>query len=236
MKLRSFIEFFNYKPLLSFVNEPLTRRNWREKLHEVESNQLEGKLGLEASEPVKNTPKIGGAVGSYQRARKLQASIREQLNSLTRLCSDPRRLGRESEDFGRGGDQAWTWRKALVLPTREMFFEDAGEALNFLAEELELDIKQRVKATQGTHTKRDSKGLTPCLHLSFCKCGCGKFFLWEGNWRRKQRKFLDNKHRMDFHNRRNVKRKRRLAVERRRQGDPSYFGIPRKEQDGHGRS
>ncbi len=232
MKLRSLIEFFNYKPLLSFVNEPLTRQNWREKLHEVESWQLEWKLGLEASERMRKTPKIGGAVASYERARKLQVSIREQLNSLTRLCSDLRRLGRESEDFGRGGGKAWTWRKALVLPTREMFFQDAGEALNFLAEALELEIKQRVKPT---HAKRDSKWLKPCLHLSLCKCGCGKFFLWEGNWRRKQRKFLDNKHRMNFHNRRNVRRKQGLAAERRRQGDPSYFGIPRKEQHGHAR-
>jgi hypothetical protein len=31
-----------------------------------------------------------------------------------------------------------------------------------------------------------------------------------------------------------VLRKKILAAERRRQGDPSYFGIPRKEQDAHG--
>jgi len=183
---------------------------------------------------MKDTPKIGGSCASYQRARKLQASIGEQLDSLTRLCSDQGRLARESNHFGRGADKAWTWRRALVLPTRQLFFEDAGEALNFLAEALELDIKQRVKAMQEACAKWGSRWFKPCLHLSRCACGCGKLFLWEGNWRQKQRKFIDDKHRMDFHNRHNVLRKKILAAERRRQGDPSYFGIPRKEQDAHG--
>jgi hypothetical protein len=223
MKLQSLIDSKRYTPLLNFVNEPLSRQDWHEKLHQVESWQLECHLGLEASVRNEEPPRIRGESASYEKACELRASLRDQLNNLCGLASDRDRLtkeSRESDMLARGGDRAWTWRQAQVLCTGQMFFDDAGEALNFLAEALESDIKQRVKSTQGEHRKPHSKTLRPCLHLSLCGCGCEHFFLWEGNWTRKQRRFISDKHRMDFHNRRtvNVRKKRRLAATRRADG------------------
>jgi len=201
---------YRYSTLLGFVNESLTEDNWKATLQDVEAWQLEWELGLESSPEDKAVPKIFGVDATYKGARELQASLREQLSQLAGLCLDAQRLTSEAK--------VWTWRKALALPTGELFFEDAGEALSFLVERLEYEIRQRAKAAESADSRERRRWVKPRLHLTFCQCGCGKFFLWEGNWNRKQRKFLDNKHRMGFHNPRNVARKRELARRRRSEG------------------
>ena len=215
--------FYSYQALLGFVNEPLTAENWRARLQEVEAWQLEWELGLESDEDLDRTPEISGRKATYEGAQELRVSLRRQLTELVQLCLHRQRLVRESEEFGRGGRKAWTWRKALVLPTREIFFEDAGEALNFFAEALEYEIKWRVKGARSAPTKGGRQWLNRRLHLSLCACGCGQFFLWEGNWNRRQRKFLDDRHRMGFHNRKNVERKRIFAHQQYKAGVDAYF-------------
>lgn len=214
---------YDHGPLLRFLNESLSVGNWQKQLQDVEAWQLEWWLGLDADK--EECPKINGVPATLEAARELQASLRRELTELAHVCLDRQRLAKEAEavDYGRGGSRVWTWRKASVLPTRQLFFEDAGEALNFLAEELEYKIKKRFKASNGPRRKRDREWTSRPLHLALCACGCEQFFLWVGNWRQKRRKYLDDTHRMRFHNARNVEQKRLLARRQRVQGNPSYF-------------
>ena len=209
------IKEWEYKPLLRFVNEPVTSENWRRKLQEVETWQLEWQLGLEASDEAKKTPSICGVEATYEEAQQLRRSLRKKLSQLAQLCSDQEKLARESAYSPyRGGEKAWTWRKALVLPTKEICFEDAGEALNFLVESLEYEIKARdrqVRAKGKKKSPRQSNVPKVRLHVSLCAHGCDQFFLWEGNGEKKRRKFLNDEHRMAYHNSRNVERKTLLA-------------------------
>jgi len=117
-----------------------------------------------------------------------------------------------------------------------MFFHDAGEALGFLTEALECEIKwcmeaavRRDKGQRDRLKTRESfpgdvpeyrRKIIVLLHLALCECGCQRFFLWEGNWHQRERKYLNDKHRMDFHNSRNVirKKKKHLASQRRSEG------------------
>lgn len=217
------IDLFEYQPLLNFVNESLTRDNWENRLTDVEAWQLEWTLGLEAVKGA-TAPKIDGRTPNLERSRALQASLRKQLTSLAELCRDRKQLSLESVNASagvRGKNKAWSWRKAQVLPTRQLFFEDAGQALGFLVEDLEYQLK--IRAEKIISSEKFSRHLKMLLHVAQCECGCKSFFLWEGNGTRKRRKYLDDKHRMDFHNARNVELKKRLARRRRSQGDPSYF-------------
>lgn len=220
-------QLYGYRPLLRFVNEPLTPDDWRRRLHEVEIWQCEFDLGLEAGSEPKKPPLICGSEGTHEKAQQLQRSLRKKLDQLTRLCSDRQRLARESESLpDRGAKRGWTWRKAQVLPTRELFFDDAGEALNFLVEGLEYEIKQRDRTLRDTPKRRRLLEINVPnvrLNLGMCSCGCRQFFLWEGIWEHKQRKFLDDSHRMDFHNRKNVKAKRDFARKCRSEGRRGYF-------------
>jgi len=202
----------------------------------VEAWQLEWELGLESSDSNRK-PKIGGADATYEKVKNLQHSLTQQLIQLVELCRNQRRLLGECGEFNRGGGKAWTWRKALVLPTRQIFFEDAGEALNFLAEDLEYEIKQRVRTVRSADTSRRRRWPETQLHLSLCGCGCKQFFLWEGNWKRKQRKFLNDKHRMDFHNRKNLQTgAARRAMRNWREAHPEHKLLPserRSNSDGN---
>ena len=216
------LALYDYQPLLKFVNEPLTPKDWMARVRELEDWQLEWELGLDSCGSPSSTPSINGFRATMKRAQQLQTWLRKQLTGLARLCRDRQRLLRESEPPVRGGDRAWTWRRALVLPTMQMFFKDAGEGLKFFVEKLEFEIKQRAGAAR-TKNKYRRRSLNTQLHLSLCGCGCGQFFLWEGNWYQKKRKFLNDKHRMDFHNRRNVERKKKLARRRRKEGHQGYF-------------
>jgi hypothetical protein len=214
---------------VGFVNEPLTHTNWPIMLQEIERWQL-GNLGVDTDNESSIVPPINGSGATYDRALKLQSSLRKDLTSLTTLCRRPPRFFEVCE-----GAKPWTWRKAQVLPTRQMFFDDAGEALGFLAEALEFEIRWCLEAAvwsdkgqlsdwvkrqqsfpgNGLEYRRQIKVL---LHLAICECGCQRFFLWEGNWRQRERKFLNDKHRMNFHNSRNVTRKKNLARQRRSEG------------------
>lgn len=228
LRASKLIREWEYKPLLRFVNEPLTPETWQQRLREVEAWQLEWQLGLEADDGAAETPPICGVEATYGRAQELRLSLREKLNQLVHLCSNQQKLAHESAHFPYRGDQrTWTWRKALVLPTKETFFEDAGEALNFLTERLEYEIKARdrqVRAKGKKKSYRQSDVPRVRLHVSLCACvKCGQFFLWEGNWEKKQRKYLDEKHRMDFHNPQNVEKKKLYARKYRSEGRRGYF-------------
>ncbi len=238
-----------YEPLLRFVNQPSTAENWRGRLREAWL--WESLLDLDNDEEIERelmndstpAPKIGGLDATYERAEQLRGSLRARLSELVTLGLDRGRLSTQSEELERGRARAWIPRKASVLPTGQIDFEDVGEKLNFLADGLEYEILWRVRAGALAHTgrqqrwladqrffrslgsirERERRWLLAQLRLSLCACGCEEFFLWEGDWNRKQRRFLDDRHRMRFHNRRNIERKRLLARERRKQGDPSYF-------------
>lgn len=223
LRASKLIREWEYKPLLRFVNEPVTSENWRRKLQEVETWQLEWQLGLGAGDGAEKAPLICGVEATYEEAQQLRRSLRKELSQLAQLCSDQEKLARESAYSPyRGGEKAWTWRKALVLPTKEIFFEDAGEALNFLAESLEYEIKARdrqvgVKAKKRRH--RQSNVPRVRLRVSLCACECGEFFLREGN----RKKLFVEGHRMPYHNRRYVEKKKLHARKRRAEGHPSYF-------------
>lgn len=223
------LRFHAYEPLLAFANEPLTRQNWETRLKDLDEWQLFN-IGIDAENDSTALPRIDGSVPNLDRALKLRNCLREELERLASLSSNQSELGAEDETT------KMTWRRALVLPSGERFFEDAGHLLNFLAEALEYEIRNRKEAKAlvglsyqvGTRRflrrgrRSGRQWSAPQLHLQTCKCGCGTFFLWEGDWNRKERKFVNDEHRMKFHNGRNVERKRILARERRGQGNPKY--------------
>lgn len=204
-----------YQPLLRLVNETLTKENWKTTLQELDQWELSWEAGIDSEEQVGRIGKINGSTATFERALELRKHIRNELSRLAACCCDELRRRR-----GTDTPKALTWRKALVLPTGERFIEDYAERFGFLAEALEHELGQstgRVGLLDGVAANHRR------LHLSICGCHCGTFFLWEGNWNRKQRKFLNDHHRMDYHNRRNVERKRIFASEHRKQGDPKYF-------------
>jgi hypothetical protein len=189
---RASILNMEFQPLLSFVND-LTSENWRQALTSFDEQQLFEAFGWDVGS--EHLPTVNGSPATYRSAKSLQKDIRDRLVALTKS---------EKQQPGH-----WSWRRALVLPTRQIYFEDAGEGFRFLAERLAYEI---------------SECGSPKLHLGQCRCGCQTFFLWEGNWQRKKRLFLDNKHRMRYHNERNVENKRQFAWKRRHvDGDGQYF-------------
>jgi hypothetical protein len=139
-------------------------------------------------------------------------------NELSRLAA--RNCGESKQVTRTDTPKLGTWRNALVLPTGERFIEDYGERFGFLVEALEHELRRSAGNIRLPHGVAEDQRR---LHLSICSCGCGTFFLWEGNWNRKQRKFYDDHHRMNYHNRRNVNKKRELARRQREQGNPKYF-------------
>lgn len=209
------LRFFEYKPLLDFVNKSLTRDTWQTSLQDLCARQL-ADAGFDPSNELGPLPMIDGSKASMHNAFKLQESMRMELASLAEPRGDESGPEREGD-----GSKRSMWRKAEVLPTGEMFFEDAGENLRFLAEKLAYEIKTQQLPPLGAEDSRRRKRVQ--LHLTLCNCGCGTFFLWEGNWNRKVRKFLGRNHRMRFHNSRNVEKKRDFARQQRAQGNTKYF-------------
>jgi len=204
-----------YRPLLRFVNETLTKENWKTTLQELDQWELSWEAGIDSEEEVGPIGKINGCTSTFDQVLRLRERMRNDLSRLVAPgCDESKRVTRtDTPKLG-------TWRKALVLPTGERFIEDYGERFGFLVEALEHELGRPtgdVGLPDGVAEDRRR------LHLSLCRCACGTFFLWEGNWNRKQRKFLNDRHRMNYHNRRNVERKRAFARERRNEGDPKYF-------------
>ncbi|MGH9739499.1 MAG: hypothetical protein ACRD4X_13085 [Candidatus Acidiferrales bacterium] len=190
--IRSALWDMEFRPLLSLVND-LTAENWRQVLKLFDEHQLFKIFGWDVDAD-RRPQRIDGTPATYASAESLRRDIRNRLAVIA--------ISRQEEP------RHWVWRPALVLPTREIFFEDAGEGFRFLAERLECEVGER-----GSQK----------LHLGQCLCGCEKFFLWEGNWQRKKRLFLDDGHRMRYHNKRNVENKRQFAKKQRDAGDERYF-------------
>lgn len=181
-----------FQPLLSLAND-LTHENWSQMLTLFDEGQLFEIFGrdMDADNCLQ---RIDGSPATYASVERVQKHIRDRLTALA--ISDPSQPA------------PWKWRRALASPTRQVFFEDAGEGFRFLAERLAYEV---------------GEGGSRKLHLGHCRCGCEKFFLWEGNWPRKKRLFLDNEHRMRYHNKRNVENKRQFARKKRDSGDTRYF-------------
>jgi hypothetical protein len=204
-----------YKPLLEFANETLTKENWKAALHGLDEWELSWGAGMDTEQDTGRIGSINGSTATFDRALGLQEHLRRDLSKLAGHPSDdPRRV------METGAAKTLKWRKALVLPTGERFIEDHGERFGFLVEGLEHELGQSAREAGLPGEVSDDR---PQLHLGICGCGCGTFFLWDGNWDRKQRKFLNDHHRMNYHNRRNVKQKRELARLKRKQGDLKYF-------------
>lgn len=193
--IRWIIRENEYKPLFMLANE-LAKSNWKETLTFLSASQLFDILGFDAhgGSPL---PKIDGEKANFARARALQSDIRNRLKAIANLSA-----------ASESNAPVSTWCKALILPTGEKFFEDAGEGFRFLAERLEYEVR------------RDD---SPKLHLRLCDCGCDKFFTWAGDWARKQRRFLNEEHRMRYHNQQNLENKRLFAKRKRAEGNPKYF-------------
>lgn len=224
MKLGKIIRFSEFQTLLALANENLTRDNWEQLLYSFDDWQL-GEIGLDAGERSGERPKIDGQEATLTRTLKLREEVRAGLLEVVKLCA----CGAGPSDRSRSG-KAWTWRKALVYPTGERFFQDSGEGFRFLLERLEYKVVRSALATAPGEAsplfgpaKWDDEDLRPRLHLAACACGCGEFFLWEGNWRRKQRRFLNDEHRMKYHNQRNTQTKRNPASRERANGNLKYF-------------
>jgi len=203
-----------FQPLLEFANDTLTKENWKAALQRLDQRELSWEAGIDSEEEVGPAGKINGYRATFKRALELREHVRNELSRLARCCDESKGVS------GTDTPKTWTWRKALVLPTGERFIEDYAERFGFLVEALEHELGQamvHVGLPDGLAANQRQ------LHLSICGCGCGTFFLWEGNWNRKQRKFLNDQHRMKYHNQHNVERKRTFARERRDQGDPKYF-------------
>jgi hypothetical protein len=199
-----------YQPLLEFANETLTKENWKAILQRLDQWELSWWAAIDSGEEMAGIGKINGSTATFERALELRERMRNELSRLAARCCDESRRVR-----GTDTRKAWTWRKALVLPTGERFMEDYGERFGFLVEALEHELggsADDVRLPDGVAENHQR------LHLSLCRCGCGTFFLWEGNWNRKQRKFLNDQDRMKFHNRQNVERKRDLARQKRAEG------------------
>lgn len=105
----------------------------------------------------------------------------------------------------RRSTKSYSWRSAKVLATGEIFFADAGDWFRFLVERLEY-------ALEGNQQGR--------FQLGLCPCGCSHFFLSKGH---RERRFLSGAHRMNYHNARNVSKKREFARRKRAEGDERYF-------------
>lgn len=224
MKLGKMIRFYEFQPLLALANENLTEHNWQQMLRNWDDRQL-SEIGIDEGEGSGESPKIDGVEATLTRALKLREEVRATLVEVVKFCT----RGAGTLDRQRRG-KAWAWRKALVLPTGERFFDDAGEGFRFLVERLEYKVMRSAFATEPSgHSplfgpaKWDDEDLRPRLHLAACACGCGEFFLWQGNWRRKQRRFLNDGHRMKYHNQRNTRTKRDLARRERANGNSAYF-------------
>jgi hypothetical protein len=202
-----------YRPLLLFVNETLTKEQWKKALQQLDLWEL-SEVGVESEGNVARIGKINGSIATFASTLDLQRRMRNELSRLAALCCSQSRWAQKP-----GTAIGSTWRKALVLPTGERFIEDYGERLGFLAEALEHELEQSwrtVRLPDGV------PGDSRRLHLHVCTCGCQTLFTWEGNWSRKQRKFLNDQHRMHYHNTRNIERKRDLARKKRKEGDPKY--------------
>lgn len=207
---------WSYDRLIDFVNEPLDKKDWqaRVKLADLwQAPELPSdtyytweELVSELQKPQWKLPMIRGEVPDYGAAQELRRFLRKRLEDI--LNSKPRKPNAEKS------------RDARVYASGALAFYDAAEGLEFLTDVLECEVNRGAYQYRG---RRGRGSMVPALHVSLCGCGCGKFFLWEGNGTRKQRKYLDDKHRMNFHNARNVEKKKQYARQRRSEGNSKYF-------------
>lgn len=200
---------WSFRYLVDFVNTNLGRNDWRSKLEVANYWQSSFEDAIdELIEKLKGSRcnlRVNGRRATLQAAAQLQRELGQRLDEIVR------RVNTKATQDG---------RVAKVFPSGELEFGDAGEGLKFLADALNYE------AGRGTYQNKGRRGrrwTVPALHLSLCSCGCGKFFLWEGKGAVKRKKFLDDKHRMSFHNTRNGPRKKQHARQRRSEGDPRYF-------------
>lgn len=200
----------DYRRLINFVNEPLDQNDWgaRLKLADLwqapdlpaDANTWEQALN-ELRSPDWPLPTIWGSVADFAAAQALRQSLRKRLTTIA-----------DSRSAGESPERAWT---ARVFASGKVEFDDAADGLDYIAESLRREMKKGAHQYKG---KRGRRWAMAALHLSTCNCGCGKFFLWEGNGIRRRRKFLNDEHRMKFHNARNVEEKKQLARRRRKEG------------------
>lgn len=203
-----------YRNLIQFVNEALGQRDWRVSLiladlwqaPDLPDAVTREENVRELQKPEWKVPTIRGKPATFAAAQALRRDLRTRLEAIA-----------GSKTFRNNSRNGWPVR---VFASGELAFDDVAYGLEYLAESLRHEI------TRGAYQFRGARGrqwAMAKLHLSVCGCGCGKFFLWEGNGTRRRRKYLDDKHRMDFHNARNVERKKQFARQHRSAGDPRYF-------------
>lgn len=206
---------WSYDRLIDFVNDPLDKRDWQARLKLADLWQapdLPGdaytweELVSELQKPQWKLPTIHREIPDYAAAQRLRRFLRKRLEDI--LSSKSRKAKREKS------------RNAKVYASGALAFYDAAEGLEFLADVLEREVNRGAYQYRG---RRGRRSMVPALHLSLCACGCRKFFLWEGNGAVKERKFFDDKHRMDFHNARNGPKKKQHARQQRSEGNPGYF-------------
>lgn len=207
---------WSYDRLIDFVNEPLDKRDWRARLKLADLWQAPElpadtygtweELVSELQKSQWKLPTIHGEVPDYEAARKLHRFLRRRLADISSS-----KLRKSNSEEG---------RDAKVYASGALAFYDAAEGLEFLSEVLEREVNRGTYQHLG---RRGRRSMVPALHLSLCACGCGNFFLWEGKGAVKRKKFLDDKHRMDFHNARNVEKKKQQTRQRRSEGDSRYF-------------
>lgn len=238
MRLHWRRQLWDFRHLINFVNQSLDKDDWEAKLKLADlwqapdlpanANTWDEALS-ELQKPTWKLPTVHGKVPDFSKALRLQEDLRKRLEHLAK--SKPVRIEVEKNPLGRSGrwgylhpvnslDSADKGRLATVYPSGGVEFDDAADGLEFLVDALQHELDSGAYQYRGMRGRRWT--IRP-LRLSICECGCGTFFLWEGNGIRRRRKYVDDKHRMDFHNARNVEKKKLLACQRRAEFDQRYF-------------
>jgi len=175
---------------------------------------------IEKAKPI--LPRIGGQRASLQLTVDLQSKIRSLLSAI--VSSDPftkkQKMMLIEKISAFNGSKLK--REAIIYPNGDVSFksmegvkvEDARKALLFETEHLlnELTIHAEFKRDKKSKifpfdtVKHPFERLEPQIYefplrLRLCSCGCGKFYLQEGD---REKLFIDDKHRKDFHNRKRV--------------------------------
>ena len=193
-----------YQDVIDFANEELTVQTWQERLNQaVVGRQMYNVWDQQ------NSPKILGKEASFEEACRLRILLGRLLNKLTGDF-DYQRLSRRMQKRSN-----YKLRREVYVTPEGCSFSidllkdvDIGVILVFQAVSLAYKIELSRNSGNRFEAKTfhgDVVGIdvfptyrpSVALRVRICKCGCRKVFIESG---RKERKFIDGKHRKAYFN------------------------------------